>query len=68
MTYEFMREFLNFMYMLGGAVVDASRGVIDFLQRKDLIPGYSEPLWMFITGLFLTIVIPWILIKWFNPL
>lgn len=68
MTYNFMQEFLKFMYLLGGAVVDASRGVIDFLQRTDLIPGYKEPLWMFITGLFLTIIIPWTLIKWFNPL
>lgn len=68
MTYEFMREFLDFMYLLGGSVVDASRGVIDFLQRKDLIPGYSEPLWMFITGLFLAVIIPWTLIKWFKPL
>lgn len=68
MTLEFMEEFLQFLYQLGGAVTEASRGVIDFLQRTDLIPGYKEPLWMFITGLFLTVIIPWTLIKWFNPL
>lgn len=68
MTYDFMQEFINFMYLLGGAVVEASRGIIDFLQTRDLIPGYNEPLWMFFTSLFLVVIIPWTLIKWFKPL
>ena len=68
MTEAFMTEVLSFLRMLGGAIVEASREVINFLNSTDIIPGYTEPFWMFITGLFITLIVPWTIVKWFIPL
>lgn len=68
MTESFMREVLSFLRMFGGAIVEASKGIINFLNSTDIIPGYSEPFWMFLAGLFITLIIPWTIVKWFNPL
>ena len=68
MTEAFMSEVLTFLNMLGGAIVEASKEVVSFLNSTDIIPGYKEPLWMFITGLFITLIVPWTIVKWFNPL
>lgn len=68
MTEAFMMEVLEFLRTMGGAITEASRGVINFLNSTDIIPGYTQPFWMFITGLFITLIVPWTIVKWFNPL
>lgn len=65
---ELYIEFLNFLYELGGAVAETSEGIILFLQRTDLVPGYESPIWMFFAGLFLTVIIPYTIIKWAIPI
>lgn len=62
-------ELLNLLYLIGGTVTELGEGVVDFLNMELYIPGYEGfKLYEFMLGLFITVVIPYTVVKWINPL
>lgn len=64
---DFYVDLINFLNMLGGALAEAGKEIITFLQTP-IEQFDGSPLWQVVTGFFLVLIVPYTLIKWFIPI
>lgn len=65
-NYQFFIDLFIFLQTLGESCVETANGVLDFLQMP--IEGFPDAqLWQLFLGLFITIIVPYTVIKWLIP-
>lgn len=63
-TIEFIKQVLDYLHAMGGAIVEASAGILDILQLE-LVEGFR--LWQLMTGVFAIVYVPYTILKWLIP-